>query len=651
MKINLLQVIPISCSYGSDTLSYWTSKEVDPGALVSVPVGKKKVTGVVLSSQNANDEKTDIKSQSFKMKKIDSVVNPSLLTKFFLEAVQETARHFVSPMGVFLSSIVPAAFLDESVKDSTSSNSGPAKTSMPIRDTYVLQSDEDERYAHYKSLIREEFAKGRSVFFCLPTIEDIRKTFETLPRGIESYTHVLHSDLSSKELCQIRRNILEEDHPILIIATGSFLSIPRYDIGTIIIEKESSRAYKKENRPFIDIRTFAHNYAKIAHKRLVFGDTVLRAETLYRHKSGEFPELAPLKFRFLTTAETELISMNSKVVEEGDESEKLKGKDNENKRKTFKLLSDELVKLISDTKEENDHLFIFAARRGLSPSTSCGDCGTLVACVTCGTPMVLHKGSQANRNVFICHKCGEKKKATVNCEICGSWNLVPLGIGAARVEEEITSLFPDTKIFKIDSDNTKTTKRVRDELKKFLSTPGSVLIGTEKALLYLPKDTIANTAVVSLDSLFSLPDFRINERVLHLLLAMRERATKRFLVQTRMENQPILKQGLQGDLMGFYRSEIKEREQFDYPPFTMLVRLTLSGERAKVTKEIEKLSEKLSEWETVAFPAFGKVGGKKYTMHFLIKLPRKDWPDEKLLASLFSLPPTFEINVDPESIL
>ena len=38
-------------------------------------------------------------------------------------------------------------------------------------------------------------------------------------------------------------------------------------------------------------------------------------------------------------------------------------------------------------------------------------------------------------------------------------------------------------------------------------------------------------------------------------------------------------------------------------------------------------------------------------MHGVIKIPRKKWIDEDLLAKLRTLPPQFTVAVDPESLL
>ena len=184
----------------------------------------------------------------------------------------------------------------------------------------------------------------------------------------------MHSGLSKKEILGTWKNICEEKHPVLIIATGSFLSIPRGDLGAIVLEKESSRSYKTQTRPYLDIRNVVETLAKEMNVRLVLGDILLRTETLWEEKNGKYASLSPLKFRSLTSANCEIIDM--KIPQDM-------------KKKEFTILSDKLKSVIRNNIEANEHLFLFCARKGLYPMTVCSDCGTVVSCKNCHMPVVI----------------------------------------------------------------------------------------------------------------------------------------------------------------------------------------------------------------------------------------------------------------------
>lgn len=634
--MKLLEVIPVSRGIFTETLTYFTSGEVSVGSIVKVPVRKKTIPAIVLSFQEVSEAKSSIKNSSYPIRKIKEIKSFELISPQFIEASKEMADYLASSTGSVINSVIPKNILLNADKLKKEIKTTP--TIHPNRhEKFLLQTENEERYANYRSFIREEFAKGFSVFFCLPTIQDIKKTFNVLSKGIEQYVFVLHSGLSKKEIFDNWLKILKEPHPVLIIATGSFLSIPRTDIGTIIVEKENSSAYKYQARPYFDVRKFSEILSDKMKIKLIFGDLLLRTETIWRHGQGDFVELFPLKFRSLSTADQKIIDM--------------KKSRSEVETAPFRIISDELKNLVKSTQENNDSMFIFVARRGLSPTTLCNDCGTIVLCSFCKAPTVLHSSNKSNKeNFFLCHRCGERRSALEKCSNCDSWNLTPLGIGMEKVSEELSQEFINLKIFRLDSDNAPTHKIARQIISKFYESPGSILIGTEMALVYLD-EKITNSAVVSVDSFFSLPDFRINEKVLNILLKIRSATAKNFIIQTRDTSQKVIDYATKGNLAEFYRNEISSRESFEYPPFSILIKITISGEKNKVAEEMEKLEKYLEPHHFAIFPAFTPYAKGKYNMHGLLKIPKGDWVEITLLNKLKNLPSHFNINVDPESLL
>ncbi|MFA6445673.1 MAG: hypothetical protein WCW14_00270, partial [Candidatus Paceibacterota bacterium] len=547
-EMKIVDVIPMVRGIPTDTLSYFTLTDIPLGSVISVPIRKKNIHALVVGKREASEAKMDLKQADFSLRKLTKVKPFFIFSTEFIRASEKTAKYFAGSTGSVFDSLVPEAILENAEKLHYTPTT--AKQNI-LHEKFVVQANDEDRYAHYKSLIREEFAKNRSVIFCLPTVQDIKKALDTLPKGIEQYTYVLHGALPKKEIVETWKELLEEKHSVLIIATGAFLSIPRTDVGTIIIDKESSRSYKGQVRPFIDIRTFAGYLAESIGARLVYGDMMLRVETIWRHDDGELHEMSPLKFRSLTTSEQKIIDMrtgNTVETKESEDdsdfsstekSEPLTGatEQEKNNSKAFAVFSDEALELIKRTQEQSEHLFLFSARRGLAPSTVCGHCGTIVRCHHCNAPSVLHTTSD-RENFFLCHRCGERRSALEKCKTCDSWKLVTLGIGTEKIEEELRTRFPTLKIFKIDADTAPTHKRAYQTAEKFYASPGSVLIGTEMSLLYLT-EKIENTAVISIDSFFALPDFRINERILGILLKIRSITSKIGIIQTRDSKEKI----------------------------------------------------------------------------------------------------------------
>lgn len=627
--MHLIKAIPIARGVGADVLSYWAPSEVPPGSVIRVPLRKRTVGALVLSSDSAADSKAEIKSADFEIKKVTSARARIVVSPQFFSAIEATARHYASTTGSALFESVPSAVLSD--YDKLPEAKSMKKRAKP-RESYALQKHEDDRYGHYKSLIRERFARKESVFMMLPSVEDIKRACSYFEKGIEQYTYTFHSGLSKGEIVKRWKAALEDEHPIVVVATGTFLSIPRPDIGLIVVEHESSRSYKIQSRPFLDYRFIAERYAREIGADLIFGDSFLRVETLWRQEEGELVEYAPLSMRSLATARDALVDMK-----------KYKNPDHE-----IRILSDELLSLARSTREESGNLFIFAGRKGLAPQTICSDCETTLSCTRCSAPLVLH--GKDDRRFFLCNRCGSRSDANTKCRACGSWRLKTLGIGTERIEEELKAALPDAKVLRVDKASAPTAKKAAEIVDMWYSSPGSILVGTELAVGYLDK-TVASTAVGSLDALFSIPDFRINEKIFSIVLRLRSLASRNFLLQTRNADAPVLAQGVKGNIMEFYREEIESRRQFSFPPFSTFVKISYAGKKEETLEAMEQLKVACAGWQVDVFPAFIATVDNQYVMHALIKLDRSKWPDSELVDRLRGLSPAYAVNVDPDSIL
>ncbi len=637
--MKLVHVIPIARGILKEQLTYFTSKELNSGSVVSVPIRNKQITALVVSSENAQLSKTQLKSSSYTIKKVTVVKALNFFLPSFIESAKKTAEYFAGTTGAVLNTLIPKAVSEypKSILQKEHSEIIVDNKKNTKQEVLLVQSEDKERMSIYKSIVREEFARGSSVFFCLPEISEIEHSANTLKRGIEDYTFVFHSGMTKKQILENWKKVLEEKHPVLIVATGLFLSIPRRDVQTIILEKESSRSYKTAVRPYLDIRTFAEFFAKEAGIRLIMGDLFLRPETIYKQKEGIYSELTALKFRTLSTAVQKIIDMK---------------KYSEKSSKKMRLISDELQKLIENQRKSNENMFMLTARRGLHPFTICRDCGNTVLCEQCSAPIVLHNKNRTNNKdrIAMCHKCGIKQRAVDKCNHCGGWRLETLGIGIEKVEELLKETFGDITIFRMDRDTITTHKKAIEVRDRFYNTPGSILLGTEMAISYLNKE-VHNTAVISVDSLFTIPDFRINERVFHMLLRLRTKSSKHFIIQTRDIENRIFEYASKGNMIDFYREEIEERKILKYPPFALLIKITIEGTKSAIEKNTKLLEEKLSDYNPSVFPAFiSKIKGKE-RMNVLIKMPYGTWVDKELSNILSTLPPSFAIRIDPKDVL
>jgi len=633
--MKIINVVPIAKGFSNETFSYFTSKNVEIGGIVSVTVRKRVVSGMVISSMDAKSAKIDLRNSEFALKSIKAVKAQKLVSANFLLACKEVAQHFVSPLGAVLLNFIPKTILDN-VSDELCSKEPKGLVEPEFKlDVSFCGGKREERMQYYRGVIREEFARGHSVFFCVPNSSEMEEFSEGLKKGIEKYVISMHSLLTKKKLIEAWKLVEREKHPVLIVATKTFLSVPRKDLGVIIIDPEGSQSFKMEFRPYIDVRRAVEIIAARLGAKLIIGDSLVRTESQSKNTKSQLP-------RILSDADQVIVDMNRKEnIETG-------------KKEDFKILSPELLVLIEESISKGEKLVLFINRRGHAPTTVCNDCHKTILCLRCETPLVIHKeAGLGNKVKFICHRCLSEAVVPEQCPYCESWKLVSLGIGTQRVVEDLEAKFPKTKTFRIDGDLVKTKKKGEEIAETFYKTPGAILVGTESIFSYVKKP-VDGVAVVSVDAAFTLPDFRVNEKVFQMLLKLRFLAQKTFLIQTKIPELKLFEDITRGNISGFYQEELENRKRFHYPPFKMLIKLTKgNADKSLLETEINNIVAQLKDHEVVNYPAFIPKEKNLYKWNVVIKVEPDVWP--KGLATLhnflFYLPQSWKVDVEPDSLL
>ncbi|MBU3669029.1 MAG: hypothetical protein FGM57_03625 [Candidatus Taylorbacteria bacterium] len=658
----IVTVYPIIKATFKQELTYWSPVEIPLGSIIEVPLKGRKIHALVGEVTEATDMKSQIKNASFATRKIEKVKPVEKIPKASVESCISLSKKYAAPLGSVLKSCISNTAFEYELPKSLQGVGTPEKqTQRATADILLYQTHLEDRLSTYKSIVREEFARKKSVLIVLPTTTSAVEMFNALKRGVDGYAFCIHGRLTKKKQLEEWKKAVELDHSVLLITTPLFANVPRKDISTVILEKESSRAYINMQSPYVDYREYIEQYAKALGARIIFGDSLLRIETLHKRESGELSDFFPVSFRIEKNAAVKIVDMQKK---EGDLDEYGRTK---KEKKDFKVLSPELISLIEQVEKKNENMFIFASRRGLSPQTVCGDCGHTVSCDTCNAPVVLHQSKSPNgengipSRYFLCHHCGRQRSALEACKNCNSWKLVTLGVAIDNTAMEIKKMFPNVDIFVLDKDTAGTDKQAEEVVKRFSEAKGAILLGTESALAFLPE--VKNSAVASIDSLLSIPDFRINERIMQILLRILEKTSGTMLIQTRSKNQHVLSQFTSGNLLEFYRNEIKMRQILKYPPFTQHIKITIEDTRALATSKMKKLQDILDTFEEkhpgviehMIFPAFVPSPRGKSMLHLLITLDKKEWKKgshgEELRHILMALPKEYEVRVNPQSLL
>jgi len=329
-----------------------------------------------------------------------------------------------------------------------------------------------------------------------------------------------------------------------------------------------------------------------------------------------------------------------------------------------------------------EQAILFLNRRGAAAFVMCRDCGHIVACPNCSTPLVVHldegpgAGGQGSgdRNthpdprpltpdpLLVCHWCSHHELVPANCPQCWSARIKSFGVGTQRVVEEVGELFPEARALRWDRDSVRRKGDHERMLDRFLRQEADVLVGTQMIAKGLDLPLVSVVGVVAADTGLHLPDFRAGERTFQLLTQVAGRAGRRsagaqVVLQTYTPDHYALLAAQEHDYAAFYEQEIAFRRQTGYPPFSRLVRFVYasgSDERARsaageLAETITGLAATLDmgKWGIIGpAPAFFHRQRNRYRWHLLLRAA-----DPQPLIEALRLPPGWSLDVDPVHVL
>ncbi|HAS84560.1 MAG TPA: hypothetical protein DCS23_00585 [Candidatus Yonathbacteria bacterium] len=640
--MQIITVAPIASGALQGSLTYFSKEPIEVGMVVVAPIRTREVPAIVLECREVSEERSSIRSSDYAIRKITRAKPRRIWLPTFLKAVEETAGLSAQKLGELLLALTPKSILDAHLEGQLKE---PASKETGGRfEMLAIQCNTKTRYEEYKRLVRESFARHESVFICVPTEEDVLRISAEIGHGILDYTFSLHRSVSKKKIIETWKNILKEEHAVLVVGTAQYIALPRR-FKTIVLDEEHSHAWKTISRPLIDLRVFVEEYARASGGKLIIGAPILRAETYERIARGLIGEFGRI-------AEHSLEKTKVILVDPRKEEKFIREKTG---RREIVLVSRELDELLDGARERSERVLLLSARKGLAPVTTCSDCGTLVRCPQCETPLVVHRKESANGSsqIFVCHGCGfmrvPENNVNETCPNCKGWKLQGVGIGIDRIDDEVAKLFPKIERFVLDSDRAKTRAQAKKIIEKFEKSDSGVLIATPMALPLL--GSVDNTAIISIDSLFAIPDIRMSERIFALVLTLREKTTGALLIQTRADDTTIFEQALAGDLLKFTENELAIRKAFSYPPYGTIIKITLRGKRVEISSEMERLKTFLESFAPIVPVSIAKEPKNIFRMQMILKLAEGNWPNNELLGKLRALPMQFTVEVNPDHLL
>lgn len=424
----------------------------------------------------------------------------------------------------------------------------------------------------YTEIIQEVIKEGGQVLYLVPEIGMSVQLLSRLKAIFGSKITVSHSRLNENERVDVWNQVLKGIPVVAGVRSGIFL--PFQNLKLIIVDEEHDSSYKQQDpNPRYHARDMAIVLGKEQKAKVLLGSATPSIESYYQSETGKYGRVElEERYQGLELPRVTLIDRRKDKSAEGS------------------MYSHSLIEEIKKTIAHKKQVIIFKNRRGYAPVLKCGVCEWVAECNQCDVALTYHKV----RNVLVCHLCGTTRPVVNLCPACGSPRLILEGHGTEKIEDELSVIFPDARIKRMDLDTTRAKNNMENLIYDFERGNIDILVGTQMVTKGLDFDHVGLVGVIYADQALHYPDFRAAERTYQTLVQVSGRAGRKFeqgnvMIQTYQPGHPVFTDVIRGDYITFYQREIKERELFRYPPFVRQIALTIRHKNADMSREAAQI--------------------------------------------------------------
>ncbi|MEZ4775830.1 MAG: primosomal protein N' [Bacteroidia bacterium] len=462
----------------------------------------------------------------------------------------------------------------------------------------------------YIDLIREIIAQGKQVLYLLPEITLTKQIIDRVKSAFGESVGIYHSKFNDQERVEIWHKVNKREYQI-VIGVRSAIFLPFTDLGMVIVDEEHDSSFKQyEPAPRYNARDVAIYYG-VTHKvPVILGSATPSFESYQNARQNKYT-LVELKQRATSANMPQIQIVDMRI------------------QKKQRLANGVFSKVLQDTMTETlargEQIILFQNRRGFAPYLICETCGYVPQCINCDISTTYHKGKEHLR----CHYCGHTDFNVNKCDHCGNYTLRRAGAGTERIEEEVSALFPQHVIERMDLDTTRTKLGYQHIISRFENRQIDILVGTQMVSKGLDFENVTLVGVINADNLLTFPDFRAYENAYQLLTQVSGRAgrsTKKghVIIQSMMPDNVVLT-SVEKPFEEFFAQEMPTRHQIGYPPFTRLIRIEFKHkDRNFIETEALRLNNLLKPMFGVNLlgPDYALVARvrNQYRMQFLVKV-------------------------------
>ena len=353
----------------------------------------------------------------------------------------------------------------------------------------------------------------------------------------------------------------------IVIGARSAIFAPLKDPGLIIVDEEHDSGFKQDDSFRYQGRDIAVVRAKHHGATVILGSATPSVTSYTNAKEGKYQLLVMDK----RVGERALPDVQ--IVDLGLGKNGKIGAD---------IFSNKLKEQLQVTFNKRKQSLLLLNRRGFSSIVICKDCGEIVQCKHCNVSLTLHKKSKK----LVCHYCGFFLADTILCRSCGSDNIVPVGFGTERIEEEIQKIVPEARVARLDSDTAGDRKKFLAILSEMRAGNIDILVGTQMIAKGHHFPNVILVGVILADGGMNLPDYRAAEKTFQLISQVTGRAGRgdhpgRVIIQTLRPEHYAIQFAKDHDYVSFYDREMEIRSNPAFPPHVRVIVFHVQGENEK----------------------------------------------------------------------
>lgn len=432
----------------------------------------------------------------------------------------------------------------------------------------------------YLKLIDKALENDRDVIVLVPEISLTPQVLSIFHARYGDKVAVFHSGLSLGERNDEYKRA-DRGEAKIVIGTRSAVFAPLHNLGLIIMDEEQENTYKSERTPKYNTKDVAHFRCKYNKALFLMTSATPSLETYSNALKGKYV-LCELNERFGDAKLPHVITVDMKQeMKNGNKSP----------------ISSKLKELISETIDNGKQAILLINRRGYNTFIACNDCGHVITCPNCSISLTYH----STNNRLTCHYCGYTKSLDNVCPECHSENIRYSGYGTQKIEDELSYLFPNARILRMDADTTSAKFSHEKLFNAFANHEYDIMIGTQMVAKGLDFDNVTLVGVVNADNSLYDESYNSAERCFDLITQVVGRSGRRdgngkAVIQTINPYNQTLEYAADQDYKSFYNNEIELRRLLIYPPYCDIISASFIGKNEnKVAMCAKKFFELLIE--------------------------------------------------------